>query len=43
MMGHGGGHGFAIDRIREGVVGMLGRGGGCCPIVFLARVYLLLC
>jgi hypothetical protein len=24
MMGHGGGCGFVIDRIREGVVGMLG-------------------
>ena len=43
MMGHGGGHGFVINRIGEGVVGMLGQGGGHCPIVFLARVYLPLC
>ena len=31
-----------IDRITDGV-DMFGRGGGCCPMVFRAGVYLLLC
>jgi hypothetical protein len=28
-----------IDRIGEGMVGILGWGGGCCPSVYLAGVY----
>ena len=32
-----------IDRIREGMIGILSQGGGCCPIVYLARVCSLLC
>jgi hypothetical protein len=32
-----------INRIGEGDVGMLGWGGGHCPMVFLAGVYLPFC
>src|SRR6266436_3341009 len=43
MMGQGGGHGLVIDKIGVVLWCLFCQGGGLCPIVFLARVYLLLC